>query len=132
MRQPKDMVTIMPYIERNELYDREKLYAADFEVDVGQKATNHIFAQTPVLIHDIVSFQDFDLDTHGFCVLKEETTLKAEDALDRPQEVEASYCSEIEILLHKHFPEYSRIESMDFIVRTSHHPISVLELIDAY
>lgn len=114
------MTTIMPYIARHELYQYEKAYAADFPVPKkdGIHETNHIFDNTPLSVHKIWSKNDFDLNTHGFCILQDTIGIEPDDALNHSRKVERLYCQQIEELLHKSFPEYTRIEAMDFIVST--------------
>ena len=116
--------TTVQYLARNKLYETEKPYAADFEVneEAGAQKTNHIFSTQRVWINTIEAPDDFDINTHGFCVIKAKTDLKPEDALKKPEEVEAAYLNEVKAILHKRFPEYSRLEGIDFVVsaRASH------------
>lgn len=124
MSAPGRIDTTVQYLARNERYKTEKPYAADFEINeqTGAQKTNHIFSAQRVSITTIEAPDDFDIDTHGFCVVKAKTDLKPEDALKKPQEVEAAYLNEVKAILHKRFPEYSRIEGIDFVVsaRASH------------
>ncbi|KAK3379094.1 putative CmcJ-like methyltransferase [Lasiosphaeria ovina] len=117
MSKPKDFTTTIQYISRDPLYQVEKAYSADFVPDNGETPLNHIFDLQPIHVKDIVSPQEFELDVHGFCLLKAKTMLSAEDALTNQSSVEMDYINEIEALLYLKFPEYKRIEAMNFIVR---------------
>lgn len=112
--------TTVQYLARSELYETEKPYSTDFELDdqllTGHKS-NYSLSTSPVSITAIVNPEDFDLDVHGFSVVKAYVSLLAEDALQRPREVENSYFAEIEAILHKRFPQYKRFEGMEFVVR---------------
>lgn len=112
--------TTMQYLTRCELYKTEKPYSTDFEVDdrlpIVQKS-NYCLSETPVSVKAIKDCNEFSLDIHGFSVVKAQVKLLAEDALQRPREVEGSYFAEIEAILHEKFPEYTRFEGMEFVVR---------------
>ena len=127
---PSGVDTTIQYLARNELYETEKPYAADFEVNeqTGAQKTNHIFLAQRVWINTIEAPDDFDIDTHGFCVIKAKTNLKPEAALKNPREVEAAYMNEVKAILHRRFPEYSRLEGIDFVVsaRASLQPLYLL------
>lgn len=117
---PSRIDATVQHLARNERYETEKPYAADFEVNeqTGAQKTNHIFSAQRVWINTIEVPDDFDIDTHGFCVIKAKTDLKPEDALNKPQEVESAYLNEVKAILHRRFPEYSRFEGIDFVVST--------------
>ncbi|KAL8866577.1 MAG: hypothetical protein Q9174_006218 [Haloplaca sp. 1 TL-2023] len=87
--------TKVKYLARNDLYSAEKPYSADFNVDERNGAKSR----------DV-----FDINVSGFYILHEDTSLTLEDALDRPEEAELGYQAELEQILHKHFPEYTRLE----------------------
>lgn len=112
--------TTLQYLTRSELYKTEKPYSTDFEVSdqfpTAQKS-NYALSEVPVSIEAIKEPTDFNLDVHGFSVVKAQISLIAENALQRPREVESSYFSEIEVILHERFPEYRRFEGMEFVVR---------------
>lgn len=116
MENTKDLVTNIQYIARDPIYKIEKAFSADFVPATGDAPMNHIFDLRRMLISDIVSPDHFDIDIHGFCVLKAETNLSAESALLNQATIEKDYFNEIEALLHSKFPEYKRIETMNFIV----------------
>lgn len=109
------VIALLRYLARDELQKKEKSYAADFEV-VNHEETNYIHVDQLVSVAAIKSGDDFQLDTHGFCTIKARTSLKAEDALIRSEEVENAYFAEIEVVLCRHFPEYKRVEPMEFVV----------------
>jgi hypothetical protein len=110
--------TTLQYLARNELYDTEKPYSADFEIEEhgGIKRSNYLLSTEPVSVNAIGPLDKFDLDTHGFCTINAKTNLSVHDALTQPEAVEAAYFDEIEVILHKRFPEYSRLEGMEFVV----------------
>lgn len=111
--------TGLHYLARDELYRTEKPYSADFEVDKihGAKKSNLVISVHEIDIIPVINPTDFDINVHGFCIINEETTLTMNDALEKPDEVEPVYQAELEAILHKYFPEYSRFESLDFVVK---------------
>ena len=111
--------TTIQYLARDELYDTEKPYSADFEIEgnSNNKASNYVLSTESVSIHAMERLNEFDLDTHGFCTINAKTNLSVHDALTQPGAVEAAYFDEIEAILHHRFPEYSRFEGLDFVVR---------------
>ncbi|KAH6982201.1 putative CmcJ-like methyltransferase [Ilyonectria sp. MPI-CAGE-AT-0026] len=110
------------YLARDDLYSTEKPYSADFAVDErnGAKRSNIITTDCDVQVRPVASRDVFDMNANGFCILNEVTSLTLEDALDRPEEAELKYHAELEQILHKHFPEYTRLEGLDFVVRRRH------------
>jgi hypothetical protein len=116
------VTTTLRYLARDELWEREKPYAADFQIDksLSHKPTNYITSDQPMSVTAIKLEDRFELDTHGFCTIKAKTSLKAEDALTQSEEVQSVYFSEIEAVLCRHFPEYIRWEPMEFVVSTVH------------
>ncbi|MCJ1309173.1 hypothetical protein MMC25_002829 [Agyrium rufum] len=115
----RDIETHLPYLSRVNLYETEKPFGADFPVDHfdGAKLSNHVFEQVPITVQDARDRGPFDLDTNGFCVLQAETSLAAVEASNTKTPAIARFLTEIERLLYKSFPGYSRIEVMDFQVR---------------
>ncbi|KAH8589979.1 hypothetical protein B0O99DRAFT_692008 [Bisporella sp. PMI_857] len=95
-------MTLLPYIKRNPLYEKEKLYSSDLYVCVRD-----LRVQPP---------EAFDLNVHGFCILKSKTGLKLEYTLYKSGEVGGAYCTEVEAVSYDTFPEYIQIETMNFIV----------------
>jgi hypothetical protein len=115
--------TTLQYLARDKLYETEKPYSAEFEVEEhnGVKKTNYILSAQPVAIHAIQPSDKFSLDTNGFCIINAKTSLQLQDALTRPDAVESAYLNEIEAILCERFPEYSRLEPMEFVA--SHMPV---------
>ena len=111
--------TTIQYLARDGLYDTEKPYSADFEIEGPgrDKISNYILSTERVSIHAIGPSDRFDLDTHGFCTINAKTNLSIHDALTQPEALENAYFDEIETLLHERFPQYSRWEGIEFVVR---------------
>ncbi|KAI1359611.1 putative CmcJ-like methyltransferase [Xylaria arbuscula] len=114
--------TTVRYLDRDDLYRVEKPYSADFAVDEqnGAKKSNIITTDRHVEVAPVASRGEFNININGFCILKENTTLTLEDALERPEEAELKYQAELEKILHKNFPECTRFEGLDFVVRRRH------------
>lgn len=113
--------TKMRFLARSDVYSAEKPYSADFAVDErnGAQRSNIITTHCDVQVIPIGSQNGFDMDVAGFCILNEDTSLTLEDALSRPQDVEVQYQAELEQIVHKYFPEYTRLEALDFVVSGS-------------
>ena len=109
--------TQVRYLARNGLYQREKPYAADFEINEGNSVqkSNFIIQDYDIQVTPMTSKSDFNLDVNGFCILEEDTSLTLEDALDRSEQAELKYQAELEQILHMHFPTYARLEALDFV-----------------
>ncbi|KAI2781586.1 putative CmcJ-like methyltransferase [Daldinia loculata] len=60
---------------------------------------------------------EFKLDVHGFCVVHGSTHLDPDLASVNKKAVQDAYWQEIEAILHKNLPQYSRIEAFDLTVR---------------
>ena len=116
----KMVETTLKYIARDKLYEAEKPYSVEFEIDkhvsADAKQTNHILVSQPVAVTAIEASDNFTLDTHGFCVINARTSLQVDDALMRPENVEVLYLDEIKDILQDYFPEYRRLEGMEFVV----------------
>lgn len=112
------METGISYLARTPILETEKAFDTDFPVnDVSDaRATNHMTEERIVKVNEVVDPKHWDLNVHGFCILNEETHLDPHDAFTRKREVQKAYWYEIEAILHKHFPEYTRIESYDCTV----------------
>lgn len=110
--------TRVQYLARDKLYEREKPYSAEFEIEErnGICKTNYILSSQPVSVQAIKPTDKFDLDTHGFCVINASTNLGIYDALTRPQDVESAYIQQLETILHQHFPHYRRLEGIELVV----------------
>ncbi|KXH32243.1 methyltransferase CmcJ [Colletotrichum nymphaeae SA-01] len=117
MDSTKDFTTEIRYVHKDPLFEREKPYSADFDPGDGKPQTNHVSSPTAMLIRHISPHESFDLNVHGFCVLKSSSTVSPEDILMRPREVEEICFKEAEALLQAHFPEYERIDAMSLTVR---------------
>ncbi|RYC56770.1 hypothetical protein CHU98_g9434 [Xylaria longipes] len=126
--------TKVRYLARDDLYRVEKPYSADFAVDEqsGAKRSNMITTDRHVQVVPVTSRDVFDINLNGFCILNEDTNLTLEDALERPEEAELEYQAELELILHKHFPEYTRFEGLDFVVRRRHpdYPSEKVQLVN--
>ncbi len=111
---------IIQYLKRDNLYEVEKPFNVEFEPHHGTEVqrSNLIACEEPVTIHAIQS-SEFNLDTNGFCVINKEIPLNAEEALRDPEAVEAAYLAELEATLSRQFPEYRRIEPLEFLVGSS-------------
>lgn len=119
-RNAGDVETHIAYLARDGLFLKEKPYGADFPVDhfKGAKLANHTFEQVPVVVRDARGRENtFTLERNGFCFLQAKTSLTAEGASNEKTPSMARYLEEIERILYKSFPEYARIEVMDFQVR---------------
>jgi hypothetical protein len=88
--------------------------------------TNHKFDPTPVTVQDVApayhadvdTSDTFNLDTHGFRVLRgAKTAVDPEVALRNKPAVEEAYAEEVVELLGRGFPEYERFEMMNVVVR---------------
>lgn len=109
--------TSLQYLARDKLYKSEKPYRAEFDIEEtgNVKSTNHIFATNPVVIHAIQPSDNFELEQNGFCVLDEKITLDVHAALITPDSIESAYLQELEVILSRRFPEYKRLEPIEFV-----------------
>lgn len=117
---PQDVNSQMVFLSRNELYQTEKPYAADFPVDEieGAKLSNHMFDTLPVTFHDARGVkQPFSLDRNGFCYIKAKTSLQPEDATPEWNETMDQYMHEVAAALQKKSSRYNEVKPMDFQVR---------------
>jgi hypothetical protein len=114
----REVYTHMPYLARDELYNEEKPFGADFPVDhfEGGELAHHIFDNKAITGHDVRGREPPALDRNGFCFIKAPTSLTAAGATNSLSPPVAKYLGEIERILYKTFSEYSRIEIMDFQV----------------
>lgn len=114
------METHVRYIARSPIFDTEKAFHIDFPVDhvkiPGIRRKNHESDERPVTVTPIEEPNHWKLDVHGFCILREETHLDPHDVYTKKKEIQDAYWHEIEAILHKHFPRYSRIEGFDLTV----------------
>lgn len=110
------LVTSIPYLARNELYKREKPYQIDHSVarPEGADYTNHEFDRRSVTVEDLRHCLKPTIKKNGFCILNAKTTLSADHATNERTPAMTKYLDEVEKLLYKEFPEYSRIEVLDW------------------
>ena len=114
------METHVRYLARNPLYETEKAFSTDFPVDhvEGARQTNNEADDRPMTVAVIEDPGYWQLNVHGICILHAETHLDPHAVYTKRKEVQNDYWYEIEAILHKHFPQYSRIESFDLTVGT--------------
>jgi hypothetical protein len=118
--------TTIKYLARDDLYKKEKPYSAEFEFEesAGVRKSNYTLTTESVDIQAIDPLKhSFDLNTHGFCVLRAKTKLDSEDTLLRPEAVEDAYFREVIAILHSNFQEYKRIEPFEFVVGSMSVPV---------
>ena len=117
----RDVCTVFPYLARNVLYGKQKPFATDFIPSISDvPLTNHHFDFMDVVVTDArPSRESFVLEEHGFCFPKSSTTLTCVSA-DDPKYVEDHYYPEIEEALLLEFPEYTRVECLDYQVHSGH------------
>ncbi|KAJ2994000.1 hypothetical protein NUW58_g1671 [Xylaria curta] len=111
--------TTMNYVARLDIFNTEKAFSTDFPVSSvpGARRSNHEVEQTTVQVHPIENESQFNIDIHGFCVIKAKTNLDPDQAFANGEEVKRAYWEQIEKILAQKFPEYTRIEGFDFTVR---------------
>ncbi|KAI0448369.1 hypothetical protein F5B21DRAFT_497736 [Xylaria acuta] len=117
-----DFKTTIPYLKRDPLYKKIKPFSASFRVEnvTEEQSSNHMFEYKPAVVHDVRGHEsDFDLDTNGFCFMKQSTFLTSEKA-NNIAEHQEQYFDEIAEFLYRAFPQYSRFECMDLQVRKRH------------
>lgn len=118
------METSIRYIGRGEVLRTEKAFTTDFPIDhvvglEGIRARNTEPEDHDVTVRPIADPNDWDLDVHGFCILRGvKTNIDPDKAYESRKDVQDSYWYEIEAILHDKFPRYSRIEAFDLKVRT--------------
>jgi len=110
--------TTLQYLARETLYQSEKPYSADFEIEEhdGVKKSNYVLTKESVVVSPMDRSNKFTLDTNGFCIIKSKTALQADQVLSNPQSVEAQYFDELRAIIFEHFPEYTQLEPMEFVV----------------
>jgi hypothetical protein len=116
-----DLQTNIPYLARSALYEREKPYQTDHTVQrpEGTGFANHELEPHPVTVLDMRDRQKPSLDQNGFCIVNAKTTLSAEQADAKRTPAMNNYLGQIERILYREFPEYSRIEVLDWGVSWS-------------
>ena len=109
----------MDYLARDELYSSQKPYSADFSpgITADRPRTNHVFEAVNVDFHDVRDAKDsFSLDVNGFCYVDCTTSATAETLSSGDPSAIRSYCDEMENVIQSHFPEYSRVDVIDYQV----------------
>lgn len=105
------------YIARDALYDKEKPYAADFSAP--GKSSNHIFDARDIIVKDARQRkQNFTLDKNGFCLLESPTSVTFESLSSDEDSTFLTYYREMEALVLKRFPEYSKVVVLEHQVGT--------------
>ncbi|KAF2228148.1 putative CmcJ-like methyltransferase [Elsinoe ampelina] len=107
------------YLARDALWKQEKPFYIESDPVEGLNGprTNYILEQHDVEIMPIRPSDSFDLDVHGFSVLKENTELDLPTALSDPEQIEEAYTDQVAAILRRRFPQYRRLERIDFVVR---------------
>ncbi|KAK0747422.1 putative CmcJ-like methyltransferase [Apiosordaria backusii] len=113
------METRIRYMARSPILQTEKAFSTDFPVDHvdDARSTNLVADDRPVTVHAIQDPNQWELDTHGFCILRAEVHLDLDRIDTHRREVENAFWYDIEAILHEKFPRYSRIEAYDLTVR---------------
>lgn len=111
------------YLARSPLYKKEKPYATELKIEGAEDFPNmnYVFATETMDMHAIEADHKHDMASTGFCVIKANTILDPQLALETPDAVEDMYTTELARLLSERFPEYTRIEPIDFVV-SRHYP----------
>lgn len=111
------VLATITYLARDPLYDKEKPYATELKFEGAGEAEsmNYIFEKRRVEVNPVGPEHKHDLDTHGFCVVRASTRLDVSLALQSPSEVEDEYTEQLAEILLTTFPEYRRVESIDFV-----------------
>ncbi len=87
------METRIKYMARSPIHQTEKAFSTDFPVDhvEGARSTNLVADDRPVTVHPIQDPEHWDLDTHGFCIIKAEVHLDLDRVDAHRKEVEISF-----------------------------------------
>ena len=115
----KDVKATLPYLAKIGLYKEQKPFATDFIPSISDVSlTNHAFEFLDLVVTDARPTRDsYTLDEEGFCFLTA-PTLVTSSVVDDKAWMEENYYSEVESVLHDAFPEYSRLECLDYQVLT--------------
>jgi hypothetical protein len=125
MTSPRNICTKVPYLGRDELYQKEKPYIADFSVEhvPNAKSSNHLFEYQDHTIIDAQPLRStLTFRRNGFCFLRAKTSLTSKNA-DDPEYIQTHFWDELELILHNAFPEYERLEYLDHLVTEYKQPI---------
>jgi hypothetical protein len=109
----------LPYLNRDDLYLKEKPYVTDFAVDhiPGAEASNHRFDYQSLIITDVQTCRErFTLEKNGFCFLRGKTSVTLTTA-DDEEYIREVYFPELEQILHEALPGYERIDYLDHLVQ---------------
>lgn len=108
----------MRYTARSPVLNVEKAFNIDFPVDHVEEArrTNIEADIKRVTVNPVTDPHHWKLDTHGFCILHAKSHLDLHEVFARREDMQKSYWYEVEAILHKSFPQYSRIEAFDLTV----------------
>ncbi|KAK0099269.1 hypothetical protein ONS95_006361 [Cadophora gregata] len=113
------METTIQYPARTPNLETEKAFSTDFPVDHVRGAIRSN-TQSDIRTISVEAIEDpgeWRLDVHGFCILQGEPHLDLEKVYTDKSALSPGYWYEIEAILHKAFPQYSRIEAFDFTAR---------------
>jgi hypothetical protein len=115
------METHVRYLARSPIFETEKAFSTGFPVDhaEGARRINHKADDRLMAVAAIEDPSHWKLDVHGFCILHAETHLDPHKVSMNKRDVQDAYWYEIEAVLHKHFLQYSKIESFDLTVSTT-------------
>jgi hypothetical protein len=123
----KDIPLLLPYLARDELFQREKPYSSVFDVgDVpNAKPSNHIIELHPKTIRDgRPQHRDFKLHTNGFQIIRAPTGIDPDKALDKTF-LARTYVPQMRAILRKQFPEYKSIRFIDYQVCHQRGPLQM-------
>ncbi|KAK0609968.1 putative CmcJ-like methyltransferase [Bombardia bombarda] len=110
------------YMAKSSNLETEKAFIIDFPIDhvqgiEGLRSKNVKPEERKVTLEEITSPNKWNLDVHGFCILRAITKVDPNEVYSNREEFQKAYWYEIEALLHDRFPRYSRIEAFDLTVR---------------
>jgi hypothetical protein len=106
------------YLARDPRFETEKPFKCLGPIDAvpGAVQTNQVVDAHIVNVHDVRHDPDFGLDTTGWTFMKHKADWLPH-VFDSNTVIEQSYYPEIEQLLKRNFPRYSRILFLDHSVR---------------
>lgn len=114
------METFIHYTTKIPNLEHEKAFSTDFPVDhvKGARRRNTEPDNRLVTVLPITDPEHWKLDKHGFCVLQGHAHVDPNKIYDDKAAVQGEYWRELEAILHREFPQYSRIECFDLTVRS--------------
>ena len=109
----------MQYLARNKLYHTKKPYSAEFKNKEYSKYKifNYILSIETVYIYMLKLLNNYNLNIYGFYIIKVKINLNVYNTLIYPEAVKKVYFNKIGAIFRARFPEYSRLEGIEFIVR---------------